>query len=44
MRQNVCMPDSTDHIDLGVGVSHIADDAAILHAVEVLSHHHILIA
>lgn len=34
----------TDHIDLGVGVSHVADNAAVLHAVEVLSHHHVLIA
>lgn len=34
----------TDHINLGVGVSHVADDAAVLHAVEVLSHHHVLVA
>lgn len=36
--------DSTDHIDLGVGVSHIADDAAVLHAVQVLPNNHVLIA
>lgn len=34
----------TDHVDLGVGVAHVADNAAILHAIEVLSHHYILIA
>lgn len=35
---------ATDHVDLGVGVSHVADDAAVLHAVQVLSHHNILVA
>lgn len=34
----------TNHIDLCVGVTHVADNAAVLHPVEVLSHHHILIA
>lgn len=34
----------TDHVDLCVGVPHVADNAAVLHAVEVLSHHHVLVA
>lgn len=34
----------THHVDLCVGVPHVADNAAVLHAVEVLSHHHVLIA
>lgn len=41
--RSVCMS-VTDHVDLCVGVPHVADNAAILHAVEVLSHHHVLIA
>lgn len=35
---------ATDHVDLCVGVPHVADNAAVLHAVEVLSDHHVLIA
>lgn len=34
----------TDHVNLSVWVSHVADNAAVLHAVEVLSHHHVFIA
>lgn len=34
----------TDHIDLSVGVAHVADDAAVLHAVQVFPHHNIFIA
>lgn len=32
------------HIDLGVGVAHIADNAAVFHSVELLSGDHILVA
>lgn len=32
------------HIDLGVGVPHVADDAAVLHAIQVLPGHHVLVA
>lgn len=34
----------THHVDLGVGVPHVADDAAVLHAVQVLPGHHVLVA
>lgn len=34
---------SAHHIDLGVGVAHVAHDAAVLHPVQVLPGHHILV-
>ena len=36
--------EATHHINLGVRVAHIAHDAAILHAVQVLASHHVLVA
>lgn len=32
------------HIDLSVGVSHVADDAAILHSVQLFSGDNVLVA
>lgn len=32
------------HIDLSIGVSHIADNAAILHSVELFSSDNVLVA
>ena len=35
---------STHHVDLRVGVAHVADDGARLHLVHVLARHHVLVA
>jgi len=32
------------HVDLGVGVPHVADDAAVLHPIQVFPGHHVLVA
>ena len=32
------------HVDLGVGVPHVADDATVLHPIQVFPGHHVLVA
>jgi hypothetical protein len=34
----------TEYVHLCVGVAHVADDAAVLHFVHVVSRHHVLVA
>lgn len=41
MGKNIKIP---HHIDFSVRVAHVADDAAILHTVQVFSHHHIFVS
>lgn len=31
------------HIDLSVGVTHVADDGPVLHAVQLVSGHHVFV-
>lgn len=34
----------THHIDLSVGVAHVAHDAAVLHPIQMFSGHHVLVS
>lgn len=34
----------THHIDLRVGMAHVAHDAAVLHPIQVFSGHHVLVS